>query len=40
MKLEPPGEHPHGLDDRDVDVLFTRDTDAAHGFPADTWRSS
>jgi xylulose-5-phosphate/fructose-6-phosphate phosphoketolase len=40
MKLEPPGEHPHGLSDRDFDVLFTRDTDAAHGFPANTRRSS
>ncbi len=40
MKLEPPGEHPHGLPDRDLDVLFTRDTDAAHGFPANTRRSS
>jgi xylulose-5-phosphate/fructose-6-phosphate phosphoketolase len=40
MKLEPPGEHPHGLPDRDFDVLFTRDTDAAHGFPANTRRSS
>jgi xylulose-5-phosphate/fructose-6-phosphate phosphoketolase len=36
MKLEPPGEHPHGLPDRDFDVLFTRDKPvifAFHGYP-------
>jgi xylulose-5-phosphate/fructose-6-phosphate phosphoketolase len=36
MKLQPPGEHPHGLSDRDFDVLFTRDKPiifAFHGYP-------
>jgi xylulose-5-phosphate/fructose-6-phosphate phosphoketolase len=36
MKLEPPGEHPHGLPDRDFDVLFTKDKPiifAYHGYP-------
>ena len=36
MKLEPPSEHPHGLPDRDFDVLFTRDKPvifAFHGYP-------
>ncbi len=36
MKLQPPGEHPHGLSDRDFDVLFTRDRPivfAFHGYP-------
>ncbi len=36
MKLQPPGEHPHGLSDRDFDVLFTKDKPiifAFHGYP-------
>ena len=36
MKLQPQGEHPHGLPDRDFDVLFTRDKPvifAYHGYP-------
>ncbi len=37
MKLQPTSAHPHGLDDRDFDTLFTRDTPvifAYHGYPA------
>ncbi|HJW68746.1 MAG TPA: phosphoketolase, partial [Candidatus Binatia bacterium] len=36
MKLQPSSEHPHGLRDRDFDVLFTRDKPvifAFHGYP-------
>jgi xylulose-5-phosphate/fructose-6-phosphate phosphoketolase len=36
MKLEPSTEHPHGLDDRDFDSLFTADKPvifAFHGYP-------
>jgi xylulose-5-phosphate/fructose-6-phosphate phosphoketolase len=36
MKLQPPSEHPHGLSDRDFDVLFTKDKPiifAHHGYP-------
>ncbi len=36
MKLQPPGEHPHGLSDQDFDTLFTRDRPvifAYHGYP-------
>jgi xylulose-5-phosphate/fructose-6-phosphate phosphoketolase len=36
MKLQPRGEHPHGLSDRDFDVLFTEDKPiifAFHGYP-------
>jgi xylulose-5-phosphate/fructose-6-phosphate phosphoketolase len=36
MKLQPPGEHPHGLSDFDFDLLFTRDKPiifAFHGYP-------
>ncbi|HZS34367.1 MAG TPA: phosphoketolase family protein [Methylomirabilota bacterium] len=36
MKLQPPHEHPHGLPDRDFDVLFTTDRPiifAFHGYP-------
>jgi xylulose-5-phosphate/fructose-6-phosphate phosphoketolase len=36
MKLQPPGEHPHGLSDKDFDVLFTTDKPiifAYHGYP-------
>jgi xylulose-5-phosphate/fructose-6-phosphate phosphoketolase len=37
MKLQPRAEHPHGLEDREFDVLFTRDKPvifAYHGYPA------
>jgi len=36
MRLQPPEEHPHGLSDRDFDVLFTTDRPivfAFHGYP-------
>ncbi|MGY0834061.1 phosphoketolase family protein [Azospirillum argentinense] len=36
MTLQPPGEHPHGLPDRDFDALFTTDKPiifAFHGYP-------
>src|SRR5262249_11472049 len=36
MKLQPPSEHPHGLSDREFDVLFTKDKPiifAFHGYP-------
>ncbi len=36
MKLQPAGEHPHGLADRDFDALFTTDKPiifAYHGYP-------
>jgi xylulose-5-phosphate/fructose-6-phosphate phosphoketolase len=36
MKLQPASEHPHGLSDKDFDVLFTRDKPvifAYHGYP-------
>jgi xylulose-5-phosphate/fructose-6-phosphate phosphoketolase len=36
MTLQPPGEHPHGLSDRDFDGLFTKDKPilfAFHGYP-------
>ena len=36
MKLQPATEHPHGLDDREFDLLFTRDKPiifAFHGYP-------
>jgi xylulose-5-phosphate/fructose-6-phosphate phosphoketolase len=36
MTLQPPSEHPHGLSDKDFDVLFTRDKPvifAFHGYP-------
>ena len=36
MKLQPVREHPHGLSDRDFDLLFTRDKHvifAFHGYP-------
>ncbi|MCX4093575.1 phosphoketolase [Nocardia sp. alder85J] len=37
MRLQSAGEHPHGLDDRDYDALFTTDKHiifAFHGYPA------
>ena len=36
MKLQPASEHPHGLNDKDFDALFTRDKPvifAYHGYP-------
>jgi xylulose-5-phosphate/fructose-6-phosphate phosphoketolase len=36
MRLQPSSEHPHGLNDRDFDVLFTKDKPiifAYHGYP-------
>ncbi len=36
MKLQPATEHPHGLSDKDFDILFTRDKPvifAYHGYP-------
>jgi hypothetical protein len=30
MKLQPQSEHPHGLSDKDFDVLFTRDKPIMH----------
>ena len=36
MTLQPPGEHPHGLSDRDFDSLFTTNKPvifAFHGYP-------
>jgi xylulose-5-phosphate/fructose-6-phosphate phosphoketolase len=36
MKLQPPGEHPHGLSDKSFDALFTKDKPiifAFHGYP-------
>ena len=36
MKLQPQSEHPHGLSDKEFDVLFTRDKPiifAYHGYP-------
>ncbi|MFA7368065.1 MAG: phosphoketolase family protein [Kiritimatiellales bacterium] len=36
MKLQPPSEHPHGLNDKDFDLLFTTDRPvifAYHGYP-------
>jgi xylulose-5-phosphate/fructose-6-phosphate phosphoketolase len=36
MTLQPPTEHPHGLPDRDFDLIFTRDKPvvfAFHGYP-------
>jgi xylulose-5-phosphate/fructose-6-phosphate phosphoketolase len=37
MKLQPPEAHPHGLSNKDFDVLFTRDKPvifAFHGYPS------
>lgn len=36
MTLQPPGEHPHGIPDKDFDILFTTDKPiifAFHGYP-------
>jgi xylulose-5-phosphate/fructose-6-phosphate phosphoketolase len=32
MRLQPPAEHPHGIDDRDFDALFTGDKPVVFGF--------
>ncbi len=37
MALQPPGEHPHGVNDKDFDSVFTRDKPiifAYHGYPS------
>jgi xylulose-5-phosphate/fructose-6-phosphate phosphoketolase len=37
MRLQPPSEHPHGLNDNDFDALFTTDNPiifAFHGYPS------
>ncbi|MDQ3189563.1 MAG: phosphoketolase, partial [Pseudomonadota bacterium] len=37
MALQPQSEHPHGLNDKDFDILFTRDKPvifAYHGYPS------
>ena len=43
MKLQPQSEHPHGLSDKDFDVLFTKDKPiifAYHGYPWQIGRAS
>ena len=37
MKLQPPSEHPHGLNDADFDALFTRDKPVIFAFHAYPW---
>jgi xylulose-5-phosphate/fructose-6-phosphate phosphoketolase len=37
MKLQPPSEHPHGLNDKDFDLLFTRDKPIIFAFHAYPW---
>jgi xylulose-5-phosphate/fructose-6-phosphate phosphoketolase len=37
MKLQPQSEHPHGLNDRDFDSLFTRDKPVIFAFHAYPW---
>lgn len=37
MKLQPPREHPHGLDDGDFDELFTKDKPVIFAFHAYPW---
>jgi xylulose-5-phosphate/fructose-6-phosphate phosphoketolase len=37
MKLQPPGEHPHGLSDADFDQLFTRDRPVIFAYHAYPW---
>ena len=37
MRLQPHTEHPHGLDDGDFDVLFTRDKPVIFAFHAYPW---
>jgi xylulose-5-phosphate/fructose-6-phosphate phosphoketolase len=37
MKLQPPGEHPHGLSDHDFDTLFTKDKPIVFAFHGYRW---
>jgi len=37
MRLQPRSEHPHGLDDKDYDSLFTRDKPIVFGFHGYPW---
>jgi len=37
MKLQPPGEHPHGLSDIDFDELFTKDKPVIFAYHAYPW---
>ena len=37
MKLQPPGEHPHGLSDIDFDELFTSDKPVIFAYHAYPW---
>ena len=37
MRLQPPSEHPHGLNDRDFDSLFTRNKPVIFAFHAYPW---
>ena len=37
MKLQPDTEHPHGLNDKDFDMLFTRDKPVIFAFHAYPW---
>jgi len=37
MRLQPVSEHPHGLDDRDFDELFTRDKPVIFAFHSYPW---
>lgn len=37
MKLQPQSEHPHGLNDKDFDALFTRDKPVIFAFHAYPW---
>jgi xylulose-5-phosphate/fructose-6-phosphate phosphoketolase len=37
MKLEPQSEHPHGLNDRDFDSIFTKDKPVIFSFHAYPW---
>ena len=37
MRLQPRSEHPHGLDDKDYDSLFTRDKPVVFGFHGYPW---
>ena len=37
MKLQPPSEHPHGLDDHEFDALFTIDKPIIFAFHGYTW---
>ena len=37
MKLQSSSEHPHGLDDKDYDLLFTKDKHIIFGFHGYPW---